>query len=97
MNFDDSGSRPDSAGSEADLEIDARGLLCPLPLVKLGEGLRSASPGQIVFLQADDPQTEQDLRLWARSQPHEVLALEREGRLCRAWVRKAGNAGEGGS
>lgn len=97
MNRDDPAGRPRDGWSQPDVEIDARGLLCPLPLVKLGEGLRSASAGQIVLLRADDPQTEEDLRLWTRSQPHELVAIERDGRLCQAWVRKAGNAVEGGS
>ncbi len=35
--------------------IDARSLICPLPVLRLGKVLRSKSKGTIVTIWADDP------------------------------------------
>ncbi len=35
--------------------IDARGLMCPLPVLKLGKVLRSTPKGTVVTIWADDP------------------------------------------
>lgn len=38
-----------------DVEIDAVGLLCPLPVLRLQKALRSMRPGQYVLLRTSDP------------------------------------------
>ena len=43
---------------------DARGLLCPIPVIKLAERLAGVAPGEVVLLLADDPAAEEDVRLW---------------------------------
>jgi len=71
---------------------DARGLLCPLPVIRLGHRMRSVAPGGVVLLLADDPVAEEDVRLWARGHGHEVLEVAREGPETRIRVRKAAPA-----
>lgn len=41
--------------SDWDEELDARGLLCPLPVLKARKRLRAMRPGQILRLLATDP------------------------------------------
>lgn len=36
-------------------ELDARGLMCPLPVLKLGKVLRGLPVGSVVRMLADDP------------------------------------------
>jgi TusA-related sulfurtransferase len=67
---------------------DARGLLCPLPVIRLADRLRGVPLGAAVLLLADDPQAEEDVRLWAKGQGHEVLETAQEGRLLRIRVRR---------
>ena len=38
-----------------DQEIDALGLLCPLPVLKARKRLKEMQPGQVLRLLADDP------------------------------------------
>jgi tRNA 2-thiouridine synthesizing protein A len=38
-----------------DQEIDARSLLCPLPVLKARKRLKNMDPGQVLKLTADDP------------------------------------------
>ncbi|QGX98319.1 sulfurtransferase TusA family protein [Roseovarius faecimaris] len=40
---------------DADDTIDARGLLCPLPVLKLRKRMKTLAPGARVTLWADDP------------------------------------------
>ena len=35
--------------------VDARGLMCPLPVLKLGKVIRSVPVGTVITLWADDP------------------------------------------
>ena len=36
-------------------ELDARGLLCPLPVLKAAKRLRAMRPGEVLRLISDDP------------------------------------------
>lgn len=38
-----------------DHELDARGLLCPLPVLKAAKRLRSLAPGEVLRIVTDDP------------------------------------------
>lgn len=44
-----------------DLEIDARGLLCPLPVLRLRKRIADLAPGQVACLIADDPAAHVDV------------------------------------
>jgi len=44
-----------------DLEVDARGLLCPLPVLRLRKRIAALAPGQIACLLADDPAAHVDV------------------------------------
>jgi tRNA 2-thiouridine synthesizing protein A len=68
---------------------DARGLLCPLPVIRLARRIDDAGAGAVVLLLADDPAAEEDVRLWCRGHGHELLDVAREGRESRIRVRKA--------
>jgi tRNA 2-thiouridine synthesizing protein A len=68
---------------------DARGLLCPIPVIRLGQRMHRVAPGGVVVLLADDPLAEEDVRLWAKGHGHEVLDVVREGTDTRIRVRRA--------
>ena len=36
-------------------ELDARGLLCPLPVLKAAKRLRGMAPGEVLAVLTDDP------------------------------------------
>lgn len=46
--------------------IDARGLLCPYPVVELGRAARSAPEGARLILLSDDPVALTDVPAWCR-------------------------------
>jgi TusA-related sulfurtransferase len=46
--------------------VDARGLLCPLPVVSLGKAARATPEGSTLRLLADDPVARTDVPAWCR-------------------------------
>jgi tRNA 2-thiouridine synthesizing protein A len=72
-----------------DLEVDARGLLCPLPILRLARALRRAPVGTVALLLATDPAAVEDVDAFCREGGHELLSMEREGPLFRFRVRRA--------
>jgi len=67
---------------------DARGLLCPLPVIKLAERIAGVPPGSTVLLLADDPVAEEDVRLWCRGHGQELVDVTRDGPVARIRVRR---------
>jgi TusA-related sulfurtransferase len=48
------------------IEIDARGLRCPQPIIELGKKISTMNTGDEVTLLSDDPATDPDLSAWSR-------------------------------
>jgi tRNA 2-thiouridine synthesizing protein A len=65
--------------SGPDLEVDARGLLCPLPILRLARAFRGAPDGSIARLLATDPAAVEDVETFCREGGHELLSTERDG------------------
>lgn len=63
-----------------DDEIDAAGLLCPLPVLRARKRLKSMKPGQVLRLFATDPAAAIDVPHFCAEAGHTlVLAEEGEG------------------
>lgn len=54
--------------------VDARGLICPFPVVELGRAAARQPPGSSLTLLADDPVALTDVPAWCRMRS---AALER--------------------
>lgn len=56
--------------------IDARGLLCPLPVLKLRKRLKSVAVGEVVELWADDPAAIVDVPHFCVEAGHDLVSQE---------------------
>lgn len=56
--------------------VDALGTWCPVPIYLVDRAARSATPGEVIELLADDPLIEVDLPAWCASSGNELLCLE---------------------
>lgn len=63
------------------ITIDARGLRCPLPVLKTEKYLADAAPGSTVVVLATDPIARIDIPLYCRQNGHDVEMAERDGAL----------------
>ena len=57
--------------------LDARGLNCPLPLIRARAALAGLEPGDVLVVLATDPEAQIDLAALAADHGH-ALAVERE-------------------
>ncbi len=63
----------------ADLDVDARGLNCPLPILRAKKALSDMRSGQTLRIVATDPSSAQDFRLFAQRTGHALLELTQAG------------------
>ncbi|MEM9011477.1 MAG: sulfurtransferase TusA family protein [Pseudomonadota bacterium] len=74
-----------------DLEIDALGLLCPLPVLRLRKRMQPLARGAVVRLLADDPAATVDVPHFCAEQGHALIRAEDVAAGARAYlVRKGG-------
>lgn len=65
--------------SENDVqELDARGLRCPLPLLKMRQALRHLPPGAQLLVLANDAGSAIDIPHWLATSSHQLLAQQDE-------------------
>lgn len=58
-------------------KLDLRGLLCPMPVVKIAQAMKTVQIGEIVEATATDPGVLADIPAWARSTGNELIALDK--------------------
>ncbi|HEY2966914.1 MAG TPA: sulfurtransferase TusA family protein [Casimicrobiaceae bacterium] len=63
-----------------DREVDARGLNCPLPILRTKKALNDMKSGQVVRILATDPSAVRDFQAFARQTGNELLQhVEQDG------------------
>lgn len=72
----------------ADDEIDASGLLCPLPVLKARKRLKSMARGQVLALVATDPAAVVDVPHFCAEAGHELVAQTDSNAGQRYFIRK---------
>ena len=73
---------------EADVEVDARGLRCPEPLMVVRNKMRDMSSGQVIMVFATDPSTSWDFPNFCKFLNHEMVRQEQDEQEYRYWIRK---------
>ena len=64
---------------KVDLDLDLKGLLCPLPMVRVSQNITKVPVGGIIKAVATDPGSLADIPSWARTTGNEVVKTERTG------------------
>ena len=62
-----------------DLEIDTRGLNCPLPILKAKKALASMTSGQVLKVVSTDTGSVRDFAAFAKQTGNELLSQSTEG------------------
>ena len=60
------------------IDIDARGLRCPQPIIELGKQISTLNSVDQITLYSDDPATEPDLNAWSRMTGNKFSKIEDE-------------------
>ena len=64
--------------TKPDMELDLKGLLCPLPMVKVSQNISKVPVGGVIRATATDPGAMADIPAWAKSTGNEVLQAEKQ-------------------
>ncbi len=68
--------------------VDARGLSCPLPIVKAALAIRELASGDMIEVLATDPGSTKDFTAWSKTTGHELVESSVDGKVFRYVVRK---------
>lgn len=62
-----------------DQDLDARGLLCPLPVLKARKRLKGMAAGEVLRVTTTDPAAIVDIPHFCTESGHELIATDAEG------------------
>ncbi len=65
--------------TETKTVLDLKGLLCPMPVVKIAQAMKTVPVGGIVEATASDPGVMADIPAWARSSGNELVSIDKAG------------------
>jgi tRNA 2-thiouridine synthesizing protein A len=73
---------------EVNLEVDASGLNCPLPLLRLKKALMEVQSGEVVKIIATDPAAHLDIGVYVNQTGHQMIGFIRQEKLQVFFIRK---------
>jgi TusA-related sulfurtransferase len=74
---------------QADTNLDATGLYCPMPIIMTAKEMKKMTSGQVLAVKADDEGIKADLPAWCKTTKNELLELTQDGSVFTGYVRKA--------
>lgn len=74
--------------------LDAKGLACPMPIVKTKKEMNNLEPGQVMEIQATDKGSTADIKAWAGSTGNQYLGTVEDGGVLKHYLRKASSEEE---
>ena len=80
---------------KADVVLDAKGLACPMPIVRTKKEMKDLKPGNVLEVQATDKGSKADIKAWAESTGHQYLGTLEEGGVLMHYLRKSTDAETG--
>lgn len=72
----------------ADKVLDAKGMACPMPIVKTKKAMNDISSGQVLEIHATDKGAKADLAAWSKSGGHELVDQSEEDGVLKFWIKK---------
>ena len=73
----------------ADKVLDAKGLNCPLPILKAKKALKDMIPGQILQVLSTDPGSVADFQAFSRTTGNELVEHSEEGGVYDFLIKKS--------
>ncbi|WP_300030526.1 sulfurtransferase TusA family protein [uncultured Roseobacter sp.] len=74
--------------TDKNTELDATGLLCPLPVLKARKRLQGLSAGETLTVRADDPAAIVDVPHFCHEAGHELVSATNQGKIQTYVIRK---------
>jgi tRNA 2-thiouridine synthesizing protein A len=74
--------------TEIAARVDARGLSCPMPIVKTAQAVKTVATGALVEVLATDPGSQRDFVAWSRATGNELVEQGVDGTTYRFVIRR---------
>lgn len=71
-----------------DLEVDAKGLKCPLPILRAKKALAQLSSGQVLRVLATDVSSTRDFQAFAKQTGNELLLQKEQGEVIVHYLKR---------
>ncbi|MBN8210113.1 sulfurtransferase TusA family protein [Bacillus sp. NTK071] len=69
--------------------LDAKGMACPMPIVKTKKSIQELNSGEVLEVHATDKGAKSDIAAWVKSGGHELLQDSEEDGVLKFWIKKA--------
>ncbi|MEK3766220.1 MULTISPECIES: sulfurtransferase TusA family protein [unclassified Solibacillus] len=73
---------------KSDVQLDAKGLACPMPIVKTKKAMGNLEEGQVLEIQATDKGSVADLAAWSKTVGHQYIGTNEENGVFYHYIRK---------
>lgn len=68
--------------------LDAKGLACPMPVVRARKAMNEIEAGEVLEIQATDKGSVGDMAAWSKSGGHDLLEQKEEDGVFTFWIKK---------
>jgi TusA-related sulfurtransferase len=73
---------------EISQRVDARGLSCPMPIVKTAQAIKTVAVGALIEVLATDAGSVKDFEAWSKRTGHELVEQSVDGGVYRFVLRR---------
>ncbi|MUT65389.1 sulfurtransferase TusA family protein [Paenibacillus sp. NEAU-GSW1] len=73
---------------KANKVLDAKGLACPMPIVRTKKAMNELESGQVLEIQVTDKGAKNDLAAWAKASGNELMEHKEDGEVLTFWMKK---------
>lgn len=74
-----------------DFYLDAKGLNCPLPILKAKLELNKMNPGEVLHVEATDPHSTIDFEAYCARTGHEIIHYQENNGVIEFYISRAEN------
>ena len=68
--------------------VDAKGLSCPMPIVRTAQAAKAVASGALIEVLATDPGSVKDFTAWAKTTGNELVEQSADGGIFRFVIRR---------
>jgi TusA-related sulfurtransferase len=77
-----------SADMKVDQVLDAKGLSCPLPILKTKKAVEALAKDQVLKVETTDPGSKNDMASWAKRTGNDILKVEEGAGTFTFYIKK---------
>ncbi|KAB2392634.1 sulfurtransferase TusA family protein [Bacillus cereus] len=69
--------------------LDAKGLACPMPIVRTKKAMDTLQTGEVLEVHVTDKGSVKDIPAWANKDGHDIVKHVEEADVLKFWIKKA--------